>query len=331
MIDSIILGDSIEKIKSFPDNHVHSIISDIPYGICYSKWDVLHSNTNTALGGASSAQKNAGSLFLRRGKPLNGWSNADKNIPKEYETWCYSWAPDWLRVLKPGGSCFIFAGRRYAHRCIAALEDSGFTFKDMLAWEKPTAPHRAQRISEVFRRRGDSQSAGEWDGWRVANLRPLFEPILWFQKPYKTGGTLADNILEFDVGAWNERALSEYNRFDGVSDTIMQSNIIRVSADNNDRGLHETQKPLKLIELLIKLVTRDNAIILDPFAGSGTTCVAAKLLGRHYIGIEIDENYVKIAQERLANCNARMSNISNLGTAIYLFDADLQPKKCNLI
>ncbi len=299
MIDSIIPGNSIDIIKTIPDNFVHAIISDIPYGICHDEWDVLHSNTNTALGGASAAQKSAGNLFKRRGKPLNGWSSADKNIPREYQEWCASWADDWLRVLKPGGSCLVFAGRRFAHRCIAALEDAGFTFKDMIAWEKRSAPHRAQRISEVYRRRGDVQSAKEWDGWRVANLRPLFEPILWFQKPYKTGGTLADNILEFDVGAWNERALSDGSVAFG--DETTQSNIIRVSTGKHDRGMHETQKPLKLMELLVSLVTKTGATVLDPFAGSGTTCVAAKRLGRSYIGIEIDKTHVKIADKRLAD------------------------------
>ncbi|MCL2182544.1 MAG: site-specific DNA-methyltransferase [Chitinispirillia bacterium] len=320
MIDTIIIGDSTKKIKALPDNFVHAIISDIPYGICYEEWDVLHNNTNSALGGASFAQKDAGDLFKRRGKPLNGWSSADKNIAKEYQNWCSSWAPDWLRVLKSGGSCFIFAGRRYAHRCISALEDAGFTFKDMLAWEKSAAPHRAQRISEVYKRRGDSKSAEKWSGWRVANLRPLFEPILWFQKPYKTGGTLADNLLEFDVGAWNEQALSDYNQILGYSDGATQSNIIRISANKDDRGLHETQKPLKLMELLISLVTKKDAIILDPFAGSGTTCVAAKQLERHYIGMEIDETYAKIATDRLTECVNGSSKRIGVCTEISLFD-----------
>ncbi len=315
MIDSVVLGNSIELVKTIPDNFVHAVISDIPYGISYGEWDVLHNNTNTALGGASLAQKNAGNLFKRRGKPLNGWSSADKNMPREYQEWCASWASDWLRVLKPGGSCLVFSGRRFAHRCIVALEDAGFTFKDMIAWEKSFAPHRAQRISEVYRRRGDDQAAKEWDGWRVANLRPLFEPILWFQKPYKTGGTLADNILEFDVGAWNERALSGHNGSFGFADETTQSNIIRISAGKNDRGMHETQKPLKLMELLVSLVTKPEAVVLDPFAGSGTTCVAAKRLGRRYIGMETDQTYAEIANKRLAAANPAESH-----SAISLFD-----------
>jgi site-specific DNA-methyltransferase (adenine-specific) len=300
MLDQIINGDSIKEIKALPDNYVHAIISDIPYGICYSEWDILHNNTNTALGGTSVAQTEAGGVFKRRGKPLNGWSSADKQIPLEYQQWCESWAPDWLRVLKPGGSCFIFAGRRYAHRCIAALEDNGFTFKDMLAWEKSTALHRAQRVSEIYKRRGDTVAEQKWAGWRVANLRPLFEPILWFQKPYKMGATLADNILSYEVGAWDEGALSEYNCNNEYSSEITHSNIIRIAPEKTDRGLHETQKPLKLMELLVALVTTKESIILDPFAGSGTTCLAAKNLDRHYIGIEINVDYYQTASKRLA-------------------------------
>ena len=293
MYNQIIHGDSIEIIKTFPSSFVDAIISDIPYGISYNEWDVLHNNTNTGLGGASEAQHAAGGMFKRRGKPLNGWSAADKKIPIEYQQWCLLWASDWLRLLKPGGSCFIFAGRRYAHRCIVALEDCGFTFKDMLAWEKPTAPHRAQRVSEIYRRRKNEADSQKWQGWRVANLRPLFEPILWFQKPYKTGGTLADNILSYNVGAWNEKALIQ-------NDTSTLSNIIKVSTNKDDHGLHEAQKPLKLMELLISLVTIEDAVILDPFVGSGTTCVAAKKLGRRFIGIELNEEYYNVAKKRIS-------------------------------
>ena len=296
-MDNIILGNSIEVIKNIPEETVHAIISDIPYGIGCDDWDVLHNNTNTAYGGASSAQIEAGGLFKRRGKPLNGWSEADKKIPKEYQDWCSLWAEDWLRILKPGGSCFIFAGRRFAHRCIIALEDAGFTFKDMLSWEKDSAPHRAQRLSAIYERRNDEISEKRWVGWRVANLRPLFEPILWFQKPYRTGGTLADNVLENGVGAWNEAALQRYNVQMNVQTVF--SNIIKVHTTSDDHGMHIAQKPLELMELLVSLVTTEGQVVLDPFAGSGTTCLAAKRLNRHYIGIEIDPENVVIATKRL--------------------------------
>lgn len=297
MRDKIILGDSTEILKSVPAESIHAIISDIPYGIGCDEWDVLHNNKNTAYGGASSAQLAAKGLFRRRGKPLNGWSEADKQIPAEYQNWCAMWAGDWVRVLKPGGSCFVFAGRRYAHRCVVALEDAGFTFKDMLSWEKDKAPHRAQRLSAIYKRRNDEFNERRWSGWRVANLRPLFEPILWFQKPYKTGGTIADNVLENEIGAWNENALMRYNLRTETREVF--SNIIKVRTSAEDHGKHVAQKPLELMELLISLVTMEGQTVMDPFMGSGTTCVAAQKLNRHYIGIDIDPKSVHIAKERL--------------------------------
>lgn len=297
MIDKIICGDSIELIKSIDNEYVHAIISDIPYGICYEDWDILHNNSNSALGGTSSAQLEMGNLFKRRGKPLNGWSESDKKIPLEYQEWCSKWASDWLRVLKSGGSCFIFAGRRYAHRCIVALEDIGFTFKDMLAWEKNFAAAKAQRLSSIYERRNDNENEEKWKGWRVANLRPIFEPILWFQKPYKIGGTIADNVINNEVGAWNEEAVKKYNL--NYKNNNFYDNIIKVETFKSDFGNHVNQKPIKLMEFLISLVTKENAIILDPFSGSGTTCIAAKNINRHYIGIEIDPHNVEISNKRL--------------------------------
>lgn len=298
-MDEIILGDSTREVKTLESNSIHAIISDIPYGIGFDDWDVLHDNRNTALGGTSIAQMSAGNLFRRRGKPLNGWSEADKNIASEYQQWCSKWAGEWLRILKPGASCFIFAGRRYAHRCIVALEDAGFTFKDMLSWEKDSAAYRAQRLSVIFERRNDVENALKWEGWRVANLRPLFEPILWFQKPYKLGGTIASNVQENEVGAWNEAAMRQYNA--NSERELVCSNILKVKVNKEDHGLHLAQKPIRLMEMLISLVTIEGEIILDPFVGSGTTCVAAKNLNRHYIGIDINPAFVDIAKKRLSS------------------------------
>lgn len=304
MTKKIVKADSIEFTKNIESESIHAIISDIPYGISYDTWDILHNNTNSALGGSSKSQKEKGNVFKSRGKPLNGWSEADKNISKEYQEWCSSWAVEWYRVLKPGASCFIFAGRRYAHRAITALEDEGFIFKDMLAWEKEKAPHRAQRLSAIYGRREDYESVELWEGWRVANLRPLFEPILWFQKPYPTGTTLADNVLTQGIGGWNEKALEKYNTHS--KQIKIQSNILKVLKDTEDsKGYHPTQKPLNLMKLLVELVTKENQVVLDPFMGSGTTIVAAHELNRNYIGIDVSEKYSDIAKKRIENADIR--------------------------
>lgn len=297
MMKKIELGDSIQLIKKLDSDSVHLILSDIPYGINYEEWDVIHKNTNSALLGKSPAQEAAGGVFKSRGKPLNGWSQADKNIPKEYYDWCSKWASDWLRVLKPGASCFVFAGRRLSHRCICALEDAGFIFKDMLAWEKTSAAYRAQHVSSVFERRNDQKNAAIWTEWKIGNLRPLFEPILWFMKPYPVGKTLTDNILEFKVGGFNERVLKEMIPMNKGLEIC--SNIVKVSPEKSDKGLHPTQKAVKLMEILIELTTIEGQTVLDPFCGCGTTLLAAKNLNRDYIGFEINEKYYNCILERV--------------------------------
>lgn len=289
--DQIVHANSILAVKDLPDNSFHLILSDIPYGIGTEDWDVLHKNTNSALLGSSPGQKKAGAVFKNRGKPINGWSEADKQIPREYYDWCSAWAADWLRILKPGGSAIIFAGRRFSHRCICAFEDTGFSYRDMLAWMRDRAPHRAQRLSVVYERRGDDKSAEEWQGWRVGNLRPTFEPILWFCKPYKIGTTIADNVLNYGVGAFNEYAFLRY--------VSRPDNVIECGFASGEGGLHPTQKPTKLMQALIELTTTPGQFVLDPFAGSGSTLVAARNAGRHFLGFEIRDDYVKICENRL--------------------------------
>ncbi len=291
--NQIIQLDCVTAIRELPDNSVHLILSDIPYGIGTEDWDVLHDNTNSAYLGSSPAQQKAGVIFKKRGKPINGWSKADREIPHQYYEWCSKWAAEWLRVLKPGGSAIIFAGRRLGHRSISALEDAGFSFKDILAWMRDRAPHRAQRLSVIYERRGDDDCAKEWRGWRVGNLRPIFEPILWFCKPYKIGTTIADNVLNHGVGAYHQDAFARY--------VERSDNVIRCGYDSKEVGLHPTQKPIKLMQALIELTTQPGQTVLDPFAGCGSTLVAAKLLNRVYIGYEVNPAYVKICEERLAD------------------------------
>ncbi|MDX1946040.1 MAG: site-specific DNA-methyltransferase [Pirellulaceae bacterium] len=298
MLDTVLHDDCLNVLPKVTADSVHLILSDIPYGIGVDEWDVLHSNTNSALLGSSPAQQKAGAVFQKRGKPLNGWSAADREIPRQYYEWCQTWTSHWFRVLKPGGSAIIFAGRRLAHRCVAAMEDAGFTFKDMLAWLRESAPHRAQRVSVVFERRGDEASSRRWEGWRVGNLRPVFEPILWFTKPYEIGGTIADNVLEHEIGAFHEKAFVRYAK--------SPDNVIRVQSDAQDGGLHPTQKPLRLMQALIELTTSPGQVVCDPFCGSGTTLIAARTLDRRYLGVEISAEYHRTAAKRLRDLEAEL-------------------------
>ena len=76
--------------------------------------------------------------------------------------------------------------------------------------------------------------------------------------------------------------------------------VIKISNDNH-KSLHPTQKPVALLEYLIKTYTNDSELVLDNCMGSGSTGVACKNLNRKFIGIELDENYFNIAKERIEN------------------------------
>ena len=289
-MDKITLADCREHIPLLSDESIELFLSDIPYGISIDDWDVLHNNTNVALLGQSPAQIGK-SGFKRRGKPINGWSKADRNMGQEYEEWCRSWAQNVFSKMKSGASVFVFGARRTIHRVINAFEDSGFLLKDTIAWRKESAHHRAQRLSIVFDRRGLKQAADTWKGWRVGNLAPIYEPIAWFVKPYRIGGTIADNVLEHGVGAMN----IEQFRIYGADAT----NILEFSFQKGERRIHEAQKPLQLIEFLIRLTTKEDQTVLDPFMGSGTTAIAARRVNRHFIGFEIVPEFHAAATQRL--------------------------------
>jgi len=281
-VNKITLGNCVDHIPNLTDDSIDLFLSDIPYGINLDDWDVLHNNTNSALLGKSPAQEGK-TGFKRRGKPINGWSQADRNIGLEYQEWCKVWASIVYPKMKGGSFLFVFGARRTIHRVINAFEDSGFLLKDTMAWKKPSAHHRAQRVSIVLERRGLTNEAKKWEGWRLGNLAPIWEPIAWFLKPYKIGGTITDNIIENEVGAMNTGEC----KLNGSSPT----NLLEFGFRRNEKRIHEAQKPLDLIEYLIKLTTREEQIVLDPFMGSGTTAVAAINVNREFIGFEINQDF----------------------------------------
>lgn len=290
-LDRILLADCRDHLPLLADCSIELLLSDIPYGINLDNWDVIHRNTNSALLGQSPAQVGK-SGFKRRGKPINGWSQADRQMGSEYEQWCRSWAKLVWPKLKDGASIFVFGARRTIHHVVNAFEDNGMLLKDILVWKKVAAHHRAQRVSIVFERRGMKDAAESWKGWRLGNLAPVYEPIAWLVKPYRVGGTIADNVLEQGVGAINMEVCEE----SGASAT----NLLEFGFGKDERRIHEAQKPLKLVEFLINLTTRENQTVLDPFMGSGTTAVAAARLKRHFIGFEIDPRFHAEATDRLA-------------------------------
>lgn len=113
-------------------------------------------------------------------------------------------------------------------------------------------------------------------------------------KPYKAKmnasttpdiyGEIKDNSLKYEMRDWK-----------------YPSNIIKFKKDSKNKKLHPTQKPVPLLEYLIKTYTKENETVLDFTMGSGSTGVACKNLGRKFIGVELDKQYFDIAKKRIAN------------------------------
>ena len=288
LLDRIIQGDCSDWLPKISSESVHLFLSDIPYGIGLDDWDVFHNNTNSAYLGQSPAQQGK-SGFKRRGKPIQGWNAADRDIVRDYQEWCGNWAELVYPVMKKGASLFVFGGRRTIHRAIVALEEAGFLLRDILIWKKDSAHHRSQRLEIVLNRREEKELAEKWKGWRIGNLAPIYEPIAWLFKPYDR--TITDNIVENEVGGMNVAECL----IDGKSPT----NVLEMDFRADENRFHEAQKPIALMEYLIRLTTIQNQVVLDPFIGSGTTAIACHNLNRRFIGFEINASYYDDAIHRL--------------------------------
>ena len=89
-----------------------------------------------------------------------------------------------------------------------------------------------------------------------------------------------------------------YQTYKAYTRGILFKSIIRVNREHY-KFKHPTQKPLKLMEYLLKVCSNENDIVLDCFAGSGSTLVACEKLNRKWIGIEINEEYCEIVKQRI--------------------------------
>tara|TARA_Y100000593_G_scaffold19851_2_gene39793 strand:+ start:717 stop:2516 length:1800 start_codon:yes stop_codon:yes gene_type:complete len=112
----------------------------------------------------------------------------------------------------------------------------------------------------------------------------------------------SDNFSRYyDLDAWWEKRIKELPL--NVQTTYPFMIVPKASKSEKNKGLdknnHPTVKPISLMSYLVTLGSREDELVLDPFVGSGTTCIAAKLLNRKYIGMEMDSDYVVIAQTRI--------------------------------
>lgn len=278
---NLIQGDCVKELSKLDSLSIDIVVSDIPYGINYTEWDVFHNNTNSAFLKSNKSMNNT--TFKTRGKPINGWNEKDRQQSVEYQKWLEAWMIELFRVTKEASPIVLFSSRRNQHRVGCALENCGFLIRDVLIWEKNICNPKAQRINKVLEKRGIYNS--KYNNYRIGNLAPFYEPILWAMKPYSK--TITDCVINDGIGG-----------FCG-EDGKIPSNVLKFNC-NIKNEFHPSQKPLDLIEYLVRLFSAfDGQTILDPFMGSGTTGVACINTGRNFIGIELDQKYYNIAKNRL--------------------------------
>lgn len=179
---------------------------------------------------------------------------------------------------------------------------------DASEWHAPIVRvHPAAYAGELFRVMRDASAAIVWCRWdcfeehaqamRDAGFT-VKSCIVW-AKPNHTAGDLAGNL-----GAKHEMAVfavkGRWKRSAGRETNLWEEQHLFSRA----KRAHPTQKPVALMRWLVRLVTPPDGTILDPFAGSGTTLVAALAEGRQAIGIEREAEYVEIVKARLANAEA---------------------------
>lgn len=129
------------------------------------------------------------------------------------------------------------------------------------------------------------------------------DAIVW-QKP----DPLPLNAKTKFLNAWEAAIVGKRNG--GHFGGFCTHNIFKYQAPKGKSRIHPTQKPLKLILELIELLTKENDVVLDPFIGSGTTAVAAKLSNRNFIGFEIDKKYCKMANKRVKETEKSLLSFS---------------------
>ncbi len=262
--NQIIQADCAEALKTIPDNSVDLIFTSPPY--------------------ADQRQNSYGGIS-----------------PDEYVAWFMPRAKEFMRVLKPTGTFIlnikerVVAGERHTYvlELILAMRAQRWLWTEEYIWHKKNA------------------YPGKWPN----RFRDAWERLLQFNKQRKFN--MYQEAVMVPVGEWSKTRLVKLSETDKVRDEsavnsgfgknvsnwvgrdmVYPTNVLHLATECRNRN-HSAAFPIDLPAWFIRLFTQEGDLVLDPFVGSGTTAVAAKQLGRSYLGIDINPTFCKIAEERL--------------------------------
>src|SRR6266487_5571249 len=276
---TIILGDCKDELKKLPANSVDLIVTSPPYAD-------------------------------RRAKTYGGVK------PEEYVAWFLPRSSEFLRVLKPDGTFILNIkekvenGERHTFviDLILALRKQGWLWTEEFIWHKKNS------------------YPGKWPN----RFRDSWERLLQFNKTRNF--KMYQDAVKVAVGSWAKSRLKNLSDTDKRRDnsrvgsgfgknisnwvgktTVYPNNVLHLPTESSNKQ-HSAVFPKELPEWFIKLFTQPGDLVLDPFLGSGTTCVAASELNRNSIGIEIKKEYYDLAKSRVEKLFATIRTSSPIVT-----------------
>lgn len=301
----IINADCLDKLQNIEDNSIDCVITDPPYFIhnLDNKWDsnkISNSKINSHINSLPCGMK------------------FDKNQTKNLYDFYLKLSKIIIKKIKPGGFFLSFSSPRLYHSIATASEHAGFEIRDMINWVYTKSIPKGMSVTHFIKKMkiDDSEKQiliDKYKNHKTPQIRSCFEPICVAFKPVED--TFIKNEIKYNTG------LVDFSQKVGINSDKIPTNIITTENYDNiydtnflvqkptkkekgEYNEHITVKPLQLIEHLIKLFSKENATILDPFLGSGTTALACTNTNRKCIGYEINKTYYEIAKKRLLNNNS---------------------------
>lgn len=232
-------------------------------------------------------------------------STKDSLALQEYLDWCEQWINEMVRVTKPTGSIFIHNIPKWLTYYTFFLNKTA-QFRHWISWDAPTSP-------------------------MGKSLQPSHYGVLFYVKDIKQ-----NKFYEIRYPHKRCRKCGYLHKDYGGKKSLLHpfgplvsdvwTDIHRVK-HNKYRDDHPCQLPIHLLERIILMSTDEGDVVLDPFSGTGTTAIAAKRLGRRFIGLELDEEYVVISENKLRDemSNSKIGDIwvsSYLDEVVTLRDKD---------
>ncbi len=221
----------------------------------------------------------------------------DRREDDDYLKWCDSWIGQVVRVLKPDGTFWLAIGDEYAAELKVLMQrEHHLVCRSWVVWYYTFGVNCKNKFSRshahIFHMVKDPKSfTFNADQLRVPSARQL----VYGDRRANPQGRLPDDT-------WILRPQDLPDGFQGNEDTWY---FPRVAGTFKERaGFHGCQMPEQLLGRIIRASSNEGEVVLDPFAGSGTTLAVAKKLNRRYVGFELSAEYVEKITERLAAIQA---------------------------